>query len=77
MLMKRIHGQVVVDLGTILIDQARHIIMNTEHLKSCFSYYYTYKIGGQLMYQSEECVVNRYLISQLIMRELIAILDDS
>ena len=28
--------KVVVDLGTILIDQARHIIMNTEHLKSMF-----------------------------------------
>ena len=49
--------QVVVDLGTILIDQARHIIMNTEHLKSNFKYCYTYKIGGQ-SYKSEECVVN-------------------
>ena len=39
--------QVVVDLGTVQLDQMRHIIMNTEHLKSNFTYTYTYKIGGR------------------------------
>ena len=38
---------VVVDLGTVQIGQMRHIIMNTDHLKSNFSYFYTYKIGGR------------------------------
>ena len=38
---------VVVDLGTVQLDQIRHIIINSDHLRSNFSYYYTYKIGGR------------------------------
>tara|TARA_Y100000591_G_scaffold189799_1_gene164139 strand:- start:11981 stop:14332 length:2352 start_codon:yes stop_codon:yes gene_type:complete len=47
---------VVVDLGTVQLDQIRHIIMNTDHLKSNFSYYYTYKIGGRSC-KSDVCEV--------------------
>tara|TARA_A100001388_G_scaffold277147_1_gene267059 strand:+ start:881 stop:3277 length:2397 start_codon:yes stop_codon:yes gene_type:complete len=38
---------VIVDIGTVQLGQMRNIIMNTHHLKNSFSYFYTYKIGGQ------------------------------
>tara|TARA_B110001452_G_C15240811_1_gene429573 strand:- start:2895 stop:5255 length:2361 start_codon:yes stop_codon:yes gene_type:complete len=38
---------VIVDLGTVQLGQMRNIVMNTSHLTQPFSYFYTYKIGGQ------------------------------
>ena len=46
-----------INLGNVQLGQMRNIIMNTDLFDSddLFSYYYTYKIGGQL-YRSEEVV---------------------
>ena len=48
---------VVIDLGTVQLGQMRNIIMNTDYVKSDFSYYYTYKIGGK-SYTSDAIIVN-------------------
>ena len=45
-------GYTVFDLGTVQNEQTRNIILNTDS-NSDFTYYYTYKIGGQ-SYKSEE-----------------------
>ena len=37
---------VIVDIGTIQLGQMRNIIMNTDYHSKSFSYFYTYKIGG-------------------------------
>jgi len=40
---------VIVDIGTVQLGQMRNIVMNTDAswMRKPFSYYYTYKIGGQ------------------------------
>lgn len=49
-------NEYVYDIGTIQCQQSRNIILNTNE-NSNFTYYYTYKIGGQ-SYQSKDKVVN-------------------
>ena len=48
---------VIVDIGTVQYGQMRDIIINTDHLTSVFSCYYTYKIGGQ-SHTSEKININ-------------------
>ena len=49
-------GYTVFDLGTVQYEQSRNIILNTNE-NSNFTYYYTYKIGGQ-SYKSDEVNIN-------------------
>ena len=49
---------IIVDLGTIQIQQVRNIILNVENITSSFSYYYTYKIGGE-PYKSKTNTINK------------------
>ena len=56
-------GELIYDIGTIQNQQTRNIVLNTE-LKDYFSYYYTYKIGGQ-SYKSEEYDINNSYIESL------------
>ena len=49
-------GYTVFDLGTVQYEQSRNIIFNTKS-DSKFTYYYTYKIGGQ-SYKSEPVTIN-------------------
>lgn len=46
---------VIVDLGTVQLGQTRNIIINTGASRQKFSYFYTYKIGGQ-SYKSDEVI---------------------
>lgn len=59
-------GYTVFDLGTVQYEQSRNIILNTKS-DSNFTYYYTYKIGGQ-SYKSEEVTINN--LSSLADNEL-------
>ena len=56
-------GELIYDIGTIQNQQTRNIVLNTE-LEDYFTYYYTYKIGGQ-SYKSEEYYVNNSYIQSL------------
>ncbi len=56
-------GELIYDIGTIQTGQTRNIVLNSE-LEDYFSYYYTYKIGGQ-SYKSEEYIVNNSYIEKL------------
>ena len=49
-------GYTVFDLGTVQYEQSRNIVLNTKQ-DSNFTYYYTYKIGGQ-PYKSDEVTIN-------------------
>lgn len=57
------NGELIYDIGTIQIGQTRNIVFNTD-LNDYFSYYYTYKIGGQ-SYKSEEYNVDNNYIEGL------------
>jgi hypothetical protein len=46
---------VIVDIGTVQIGQTRNIIINSDASRQQFSYFYTYKIGGQ-SYKSGEVI---------------------
>jgi Mg-chelatase subunit ChlD len=61
--MQKDNGELIYDIGTIQIGQTRNIVLDTE-LDDYFSYYYTYKIGGQ-SYKSEEYYVNNSYITSL------------
>tara|TARA_B110001450_G_scaffold45573_2_gene42165 strand:- start:2498 stop:4810 length:2313 start_codon:yes stop_codon:yes gene_type:complete len=60
---KDTNGELIYDIGTIQTGQTRNIVLNTE-LEDYFSYYYTYKIGGQ-SYKSEEYYVDNNYIESL------------
>lgn len=60
---KDTNGELIYDIGTIQTGQTRNIVLNTD-LNDCFSYYYTYKIGGQ-SYKSEEYNVDNNYIGGL------------
>ena len=49
-------GYTVFDLGTVQYEQSRNIVLNTKS-DSNFTYYYTYKIGGQ-SYKSDEVTIS-------------------
>ena len=59
-------GYTVFDLGTVQYEQSRNIVLNTNS-DSNFTYYYTYKIGGQ-SHKTDEVIMNN--VSSLDENEL-------
>ena len=57
------NNELIYDIGTIQYQQTRNIVLDTN-LDDDFSYYYTYKIGGQC-YKSEYYSVNRQYLESL------------